>query len=68
VIVANKKDGSFTLEVSVSVKALTLQHLEMCFPRSAIEQYVTLCWAQSLWWLSVLVAWPSNSPNVPLHS
>ena len=41
-IVANKKDGSFTLEVSVSVKALTLQHLEICFPRSAIEQRYTL--------------------------
>ena len=41
-IVANKKDGSFTLEVSVSVKALTLQHLEICFPRSAIEQCYTL--------------------------
>lgn len=41
-IVANKKDGSFTLEVSVSVKALTLQHLEISFPRSAIEQCYTL--------------------------
>lgn len=48
VIVANKKDGSFILEVSVLVKAITLQHLEICFPRSAIEQCYTLLGAISV--------------------